>query len=152
MLLWQRTCCFQISPKGSLSWVYHPLIASIMLPIPGAMFDQDCGKVVFMLEALVRRWVGEQRSRHEDAPRSRRVWDRQLCPGSSPTAEGRRVHRGGPMGEDWGGSKTACRGDEHHLLHQPDRWCLAASRRGSCVHQYTPSTHPANICEGSRYG
>lgn len=33
----------------------RPLIASIMLAVPGAIFDQDCGKVVFMLEALVRR-------------------------------------------------------------------------------------------------
>lgn len=31
------------------------LIASVLLAVPGAMFDQDCGMVVFMLEALVRR-------------------------------------------------------------------------------------------------
>lgn len=32
-----------------------PLIASVMLAVPGTMSDQDYGKVVFMLEALVRR-------------------------------------------------------------------------------------------------
>ena len=149
---WQRTCCFQISPGNCLCWARPPLIASVLLAVLGAMCDRDCETVMLMPEPLVRRWVGEPRRRHEDASRRGCVWDRQLRPGSGPTAAGRGVHGAGPVGEDWGGGQATRGGDEHCLLHQPDRWRLAASRRGSGVHQHAPSTHPADICEGSRYG
>lgn len=42
-------------PRKEPHFVCPPLIASVMLAVPGTMSDQDYGKVVFMLEALVRR-------------------------------------------------------------------------------------------------